>query len=127
MLCQEFQTCFHARISKKAGKMSIPPAEQVAYFAWCDHMHGCASCSKWYMAQQAIEAGQDVKAFPCVHLAYYSRLDCEQHDDPQECPDVLIVKTQDGFGIPVRDGGHSLVAIKFCPWCGTAIPGAASI
>lgn len=42
------------------------------------------------------------------------------HDDPFECQDHLIYhnKKEKEFGIIVHDGGHSYIAINFCPWCG---------
>jgi hypothetical protein len=49
--------------------------------------------------------------------------ECEQHPDPFECPDVLVVYWPkfDEFGIPIRDGGSSVSNISFCPWCGAAL------
>jgi hypothetical protein len=33
--------------------------------------------------------------------------------------DVIMNKWKDGtFGIPIHDGGLSVVKINFCPWCG---------
>jgi hypothetical protein len=42
--------------------------------------------------------------------------------DPFACPDVLFVRTARGYGIPVRDGGSSHVAITHCPFCGDRLP-----
>ncbi len=27
------------------------------------------------------------------------------------------------YGIPVLDGGSSFIFIRYCPWCGTFLPG----
>jgi hypothetical protein len=83
-------------------------------------MHNCESCGEWYMEQQAIETGINVKEYPCVHLAYHSRLDCDMHDI-YECPDVLIIKDKHGFGISIKNGGTAVSSIKYCPWCGIPI------
>ncbi|RLD29804.1 MAG: hypothetical protein DRI75_02120 [Bacteroidetes bacterium] len=33
--------------------------------------------------------------------------------------DVIINKWSDGtYGIPIHDGGTSIIEIKYCPWCG---------
>ena len=33
--------------------------------------------------------------------------------------DVVMRKWEDGtFGIPIHDGGTSIIKIVFCPWCG---------
>lgn len=50
--------------------------------------------------------------------------DCDQHADPFECPDSLVVYNEvfDEIGLIVHDGGPSKVNIDFCPWCGTRLP-----
>lgn len=36
--------------------------------------------------------------------------------------DVIMHKWVDGtYGIPIHDGGSSIIEIKFCPWCGNKI------
>jgi hypothetical protein len=50
-------------------------------------------------------------------------LRCDEHPDPYECADNVVVQTESGyFGLPVHDGGSSHVVIQFCPWCGTRLP-----
>ena len=52
---------------------------------------------------------------------------CDMHPDPFDCPDRLIYHDPDpddeSYGIIVHDGGSSYIAIRYCPWCGTALPG----
>jgi len=45
---------------------------------------------------------------------------CDQHADPFECPDALVVHHEafGEYGIVVHDGGPSYVLIRHCPWCG---------
>ncbi len=43
---------------------------------------------------------------------------CEQHPDPYDCPDNLIIETKWGYGLIVHDGGPASIAISYCPWCG---------
>lgn len=85
---------------------------------WSDHLHDCRDCSEWDMLNQVKARGVDVSSFPCVHLAYYSTEPCDVHADAWECPDMTLVRSDSGFGIPVRDGGQSVIEIAFCPWCG---------
>jgi hypothetical protein len=49
---------------------------------------------------------------------------CAAHDDPFACPDALVHYTPrfDEFGLIVHDGGSSVRAIGYCPWCGTRLP-----
>lgn len=51
-----------------------------------------------------------------THLAHQ----CQQHGDG-DCPDRIIQRTDTGIGIPIHDGGSSFIAIRFCPWCGSAV------
>lgn len=44
---------------------------------------------------------------------------CKTHAGPYECPDVVIVRTQRGLGLPIHDGGTSFIEITYCPFCGS--------
>lgn len=66
---------------------------------------------------------QAPESSPCCEMMR-SQLDwkCDQHTDPAECPDALIVhvgKTKKTLGLLIHDGGSSFIAINYCPWCGT--------
>ncbi|WP_082730447.1 MULTISPECIES: DUF6980 family protein [Sphingomonas] len=49
---------------------------------------------------------------------------CDQHPDRRECPDCLVDywPQSDTYGLIVHDGGSSVIAIAFCPWCGAKLP-----
>ena len=58
----------------------------------------------------------------CERMKGYLDTKCEQHDDPWECTDYVVVEIPDGkIGIPVRDGGSSMIVLDYCPWCGTEL------
>lgn len=48
---------------------------------------------------------------------------CPDHEDKYDCPDALIDywENDPAYGIIVHDGGHSMITINFCPWCGTKL------
>ncbi len=49
---------------------------------------------------------------------------CEEHVDPFECPDALVIRTSSGgVGLIVHDGGSSSIEISHCPWCGSQVRG----
>ena len=50
--------------------------------------------------------------------------ECEQHPDPLDCPDVVVIYNArfDEFGMPIRDGGASVISMLYCPWCGSQFP-----
>ena len=59
----------------------------------------------------------------CETMRHYVEMTCEQHPDPQDCPDIVVRKYSNGdYGIPVRDGGSSYIRILNCPWCRTELP-----
>lgn len=61
----------------------------------------------------------DDRQAKCKHLEPYTKK-CDQHGtDPWSCPDILFsYMPEHGYGIPVRDGGHSQITITHCPFCG---------
>lgn len=51
---------------------------------------------------------------------------CADHPDPADCPDSLVGRygSRSEYGLRIHDGGSSFVAIRYCPWCGTALKAA---
>ncbi|RZT87495.1 hypothetical protein EV383_4420 [Pseudonocardia sediminis] len=60
----------------------------------------------------------------CDMLRENATLSCGQHTTSHTCPDVTVVWSDQHqeFGLPVRDGGSSWIAIAFCPWCSADLP-----
>ncbi|WP_425549586.1 DUF6980 family protein [Acidovorax lacteus] len=59
----------------------------------------------------------------CDSMRSHISLSCDQHE-AAECPDSLVVfnpKFRE-YGLPVLDGGTSIIHIDHCPWCGTKLP-----
>lgn len=118
MTCEDFQLL--------VPDYSVMPLEREVHDTeqhedWIDHMHECTACSDLDLAAQVRARGYDVSEFPCVHVALRVTAVCDQHPDPWGCPDALVVKTSNGWGIPIRDGGSSWSKIDFCPWCGVKL------
>jgi hypothetical protein len=48
--------------------------------------------------------------------------ECDQHTDPDDCPDCIVRFYSNGqYGIPIHDGGGSYIRIAYCPWCGASL------
>ncbi len=61
--------------------------------------------------------------FCCDALERHAASRCTKHPDRFDCPDALIAwMPTHGYGMIVHDGGRSMIAISFCPWCGTSLP-----
>jgi hypothetical protein len=60
----------------------------------------------------------------CDMMRSHAESVCEDHPNRFACPDCLIAVRGAGpkYGIIVHDGGESVIAIQFCPWCGTRLP-----
>jgi hypothetical protein len=60
----------------------------------------------------------------CTTMSMSLELDCDQHADPFDCPDVPLVFHEifGEYGIPIRDGSASYLLITNCPWCGAKLP-----
>lgn len=59
----------------------------------------------------------------CEDFATHMQFECDVHESPYACPDVVLVGEAGAwFGIPVHDGGESSIRIRFCPWCGMRLP-----
>jgi hypothetical protein len=62
--------------------------------------------------------------FCCAGMRDALAFACDQHADPFECGDGIVVYNEvfDEFGLIVHDGGQSYVLIQHCPWCATRLP-----
>jgi len=107
------------------GFMSFPLPREVwdssDYKAWQAHRLDCFECGEWDLMMRVQGRGIDLSSYPCVCVAYHSSHTCDIHSNAWDCPDMTLVRTADGFGIPVRDGGTSVIRIDYCPWCGVRL------
>ncbi len=61
-------------------------------------------------------------SYCCESMERYSTLNCTEHSNIYECPDVLVsVQVNNRHGIIVHDGGSSQIEIHYCPWCGVKV------
>ena len=58
----------------------------------------------------------------CDLLEEHLNKTCGQHESPHDCDTVIVgPPVMKRWGLPVHDGGHSYIQIKFCPFCGSAL------
>jgi hypothetical protein len=57
-------------------------------------------------------------------MDHHTSITCSEHADRYLCPDALVayVPEFDEYGLIIHDGGHSKIAIAYCPWCGNQLP-----
>ncbi|HEY1013063.1 MAG TPA: HEAT repeat domain-containing protein [Herpetosiphonaceae bacterium] len=56
----------------------------------------------------------------CAQMTAQQTQVCPDHPDPADCPDRLVSydAETDTYGLWIHDGGHSFIALAYCPWCG---------
>lgn len=61
--------------------------------------------------------------FCCEAMAYHASFCCPEHPNPFDCPDKIIDYDEKSgeYGLIIHDGGHSVIAIEYCPWCGAKL------
>ena len=97
--------------------------ESEAYEAYIDAIHEDETCYNWATAEKLKGKGFDYESYCCMMMAdkVYQSLD-EAGEIKYGDSDVIINKWDEGlYGIPVHDGGTSMVVINYCPWCGTKL------
>jgi len=62
---------------------------------------------------------EEVDLFCCDEMRQQLEMTCSTHG--VNCPDIVILRTDDEFRIPIRDGGSSGYEIRWCPFCGTRL------
>ncbi|WP_242920756.1 DUF6980 family protein [Pontibacter liquoris] len=108
----------HARFFGKELPEAVTASEE--YDAYIEAIHDDEACYNWATAEKLKAKGFDFESYCCLMLAdkVYQSLD-EEGEIKYDDPDVIINKWDEGlYGIPIHDGGASMVVINYCPWCG---------
>jgi len=120
MDCSTYQRLYE-KFDAGGGSILREVWDTEEYTDYCGHFHDCQSCGDWTLEKRVRNRGVKVEEFPCVRIAYHvtGKLDSPL-DNPFDDPDGLIWQFEKGdeYGIPIRDGGSSIVIIQYCPWCG---------
>ncbi len=117
MTFEEFKILHNKFSSLPSQEATLNAEEQEKYI---DAFYDNEQFSNWAKEQDMKEKGFDYSSFCCVTLAshVFDSFD-EDGTIKHEDTDVIMNKWKDGtFGIPIHDGGASIVKINFCPWCG---------
>lgn len=67
---------------------------------------------------------EKIRRHCCLAMTAQLTHRCPEHLSPFDCPDALVWYQArfDEYGLIIHDGGTSVQAIQYCPWCGTALP-----
>ena len=63
------------------------------------------------------------KEYCCEILKHAAEYKCQEHVNPFDCPDQVVIRNDLGdFGLLVRNPKSPLVTlIYYCPWCGAKL------
>lgn len=97
--------------------------ESEEYELYADAIHEDETCYNWATAEKLKNKGFNYESFCCMMMAdkVFESLD-EEGEIKYDDLEVIINKWDEGFyGIPVHNGGATMVVINYCPWCGTRL------
>jgi len=83
---------------------------------------------EWTLSDKFKTSGFNHDGFCCLEMAnkIFESLD-KNGENIFNDVDIVMRKWDDGtYGIPIHDGGSSIIEIKHCPWCGTELKKASS-
>jgi hypothetical protein len=108
----------HAQFFDKSLTEDAMRSEE--YEAYSDAVLEDEACYNWATAEKLKSKRFDYEAYCCLVMAdnVYSSLS-EDGETKYDDPSVIINKWDEGlYGIPIHDGGATMVMINYCPWCG---------
>ena len=118
MTINEFKI-LHRKFSKLPLPIEVWQSEE--YNNYIEALYENQDFQDWVLVQKFEKHGFDYHEFCCLEMS--DKIFQSKHkngDIKYGDVDVIINHWKDGtFGIPIHDGGSSLIQINFCPWCGT--------
>lgn len=77
-------------------------------------------CSYWYLRKELDKKGFDYSGFCCLEIAKHISDGIEENGEIiYDNVDIILRKWDNGtIGIPIHDGGTSMIEINYCPFCG---------
>ncbi|NNK27790.1 MAG: hypothetical protein HKP06_06065 [Flavobacteriaceae bacterium] len=105
----------------------LPLAKEVwdtpEYEVYINALHENKSFQEWTLKEKFSQSEFDYSEFCCLIMAdkIWESID-KNGEIKHGNVDVIMRKWNDGtYGIPIHDGGSSIIEIEFCPWCGTEL------
>ncbi|NIK93271.1 hypothetical protein GZ212_14005 [Mangrovimonas sp. CR14] len=90
------------------------------YIRYIEEINDNIEFQEWTLEEKFRKNKFDSESICCLKMAdqIFESLDKKGNIKYGDV-DVVINKRTDGtYGIPIHDGGTSIIEINFCPWCG---------
>jgi hypothetical protein len=118
------------KLHNKYSKLPLPKEvwDTPEYEVYANALNDNKSFYEWTLKEKLTQSEFEYKKYCCLKMAdnifeSYDKNGNIEYDNP----DVIINEWEDGsIGIPIHDGGSSIIEIEFCPWCGTELKKASS-
>ena len=94
--------------------------ESEEYNDYVTALNDSKECSDWFLKREMDKKGFDYSKFCCLEIAkHISDGISESGEIIYDNVDIILRKWDNGtFGIPIHDGGASMIEINYCPFCG---------
>ena len=114
---------FKALHEKYGGVKSGVDYNSEEYEQYIDARFDNDEFDEWVSIQDLEKKQFPYKEYCCVDMALRISESLDENEEIKyDDVDVVMNKWSDGtFGIPIHDGGTSVIAINFCPWCGNKL------
>ena len=117
MTFENFKILHKKFTSESSGDVKYNDAD---YNKYIDEIHGNQEFYEWTLKEKFLKNNFETESICCLEMAdkIFDSLDKKKKIKYGDV-DVVINKWKDGtYGIPIHDGGTSIIEIYFCPWCG---------
>lgn len=93
------------------------------YDEYVTALNDCKNCSDWFLTQEMDKKGFDYSIFCCLKIAkHISDGFLENGEIDYDNFDIILRMWENGeIGIPIHDGGSSMIKITYCPFCGSKL------
>lgn len=111
----------HDRFSK--GGFQYGAEDATEFEEYMEALHSNKECSEWHMISILKERKFDYSKHCCLQMSFQISQPKTLPEDEDD-PDIIMLYNEifDEYGIPIYDGGTSVISIDFCPWCGNKLP-----
>ena len=89
------------------------------YDLYMELLHENKDYFEWTLKDNLLKAKFNFSQFCCMTMAsrIFESLDAHGEIETKN-KDVVMRKWKNGtYGIPIHDGGSSIIKINYCPWC----------
>lgn len=119
MTLEEFKI-LHAKFTNPETEVFYGNTE---YEDYIDAIHSNKDFENWTLIDKLNQASFEYEKYCCLKMSdnIFESFD-KNGDINYDNPDVIINEWTSGtIGIPIHDGGTSMIEINFCPWCGSKL------